>query len=168
MSCSLDAVLLMALRVQQELGDESWRIMENAVDPCVVNFRTMVANWCTTGAWRAWSQSDMDHRRDSIRELLKDGELCKATPVEITQSSSVHDIIYVFILKQLSGLHFELELKYRCNVASCHSKNKKEGISIESIKKWDSAALSVYAAWSHNSSTQAMINRLVSIPRYCL
>ena len=150
-SCSLDAVLLISLRVHQELGALCHGLGET--EPIYTAWRTVVETWQKRGTWVKYLGRQMNETRNSMRDLLKAGGLNNGRSMIIGMNSSVVDTLSIFIPPSLTKV--TVKTVYECT-APIHT-----GEPVQADKTRILEHLCVQGHWAKNSSTQEMLKNLV-------
>jgi hypothetical protein len=156
MSCSLDAVLLLSLRVYHELPAKCQALSPDHVEPVYEAWRNAVQQWQSKGEWKSYNGAVMHEKRDSIRALLQDGGLKNGKSVTISQYTSDFDILSIFIPPSLTTFQIKTQFKCRSPVHADDPDFEFEAYKTRTLKH-----LSIQGIWAKNSSTQQVLDRSV-------
>ena len=154
-SCSLDATLLISLRVLQEHMDKVAELTQT--EPIFAVWLARVRAWRAKGNWQAYSGKDMNQARNSLRDLLKDGGL-KSRSIAIGEASDIDELVPIFIPPKLTTS--SLKTYFTC-YAPIHSLPGNEKDDKTGFKQHRPCHLLLNAADGVNHSTQDMVKKFV-------
>jgi hypothetical protein len=155
-SCSLDASLLLSLRVHQELHAKCQSLSSDAVEPVYESWRKSIQDWQSKGAWENYNGASMHDKRNSIRELLKDGGLKDGKSITISKNTTDSALMSIFIPPSLSTFH--IKTHFKCT-APVHLQNP--GLESQASKTRSLKQVSVQGIWAKDSGTQEMLHKSV-------
>jgi hypothetical protein len=160
-SCSQDAVMLIFLRVYQNLQEVIDSLQDTGHDQVFYILRTAVAGWSKGRRWDQYPQLIMQKIRNSTRTLLNNPDLRGDAPVvNISNRSSIYDTLPLFLPSELTSMRVETMM--RCEVPRCIEMHRSdESVHIQATRVMNLDALHVDGAWQKGSSMQEIIDRLV-------
>ena len=145
-SCSLDAVLVMAILVQQALSRRCAAFDRPGLP--YQSLRQAYMEWSARGEWPSWNQREMEARRDAIRTLFHE-----VHGVTIDVRSRLEDTLPVLIPTFFT--EFRVDLIWRCRAPKCASGDHVRR------ERFSQNAFRVPGQWQKDSSTQALVTRTV-------
>ena len=150
-SCSLDSMLLVALRVHQEIPE----IMDTAdpannTEPIFEYFRSHVKEWIQQGPWTSYSDVEMKKLRNNIRDMLK-----TIHKIHVDNNSSIAAIQDKILPPELTTL--TVQHTWKCSHCT-----------LEMKKKWNSQCLYPEGTWLDRSNTQDVLTKLVNSLNLCI
>ena len=128
----------------------------NDVGPVYEAWRSAVQQWQSKGGWENYNGAAMHDKRNSIRDLLKNGGLKNGRSMTISKDTNDFDILPIFVPSTLTT--FQIKTQFKCQ-ASVHADNPD--FESEASKTRVLKHLSIQGIWAKDSSTQQMLDRSV-------
>jgi len=112
MSCSLDAMMMIALLGCLHMPDEMQAVADSSESS--LEFKTVVGAIC--GYPGTWEDFNADHMT-SLRELIRRNLLEQPVPIKLTIETPLDSTFDIIVAKPLRGLH--IHTTYMCTKGTC-------------------------------------------------